>query len=203
MSSSPTRVTHLRELTTSVDGDDAHSLQVALTALVSQLGVTVGSYRGLQLTVVDHGSSVTLTEFTTDSTPPATSLRVSLALIMTAADRDSRVGFYAATPGALVDLAADLSYSVGLATTTHRPVPGGGPRAANNARPVIELDGDLPPPSLISGLVGVAELSSINRAVGFLIGQGQLPEDAHDTIRRGAAAAEIDVHLFAARLLRR
>jgi hypothetical protein len=58
-------------------------------------------------------------------------------------------------------------------------------------------------PPLQSGLAGLAEVSTINRATGFLIGQGHPPELAHDILRRAAARAGMDVHFFAASLLRR
>ncbi len=118
-------------------------------------------------------------------------------------DGDSRIVFYAATPGALVDLAADLSHALGVPTITGRVSDGGEPADVAGHDAAIRLDDDLPPVSMVSGLVGLAELSTINRAAGFLIGQGHLPVDAHDTLRRGASAAGLDTHLFAARLLRR
>ena len=67
----------------------------------------------------------------------------------------------------------------------------------------IRLDADLPPVSMTSGLVGSEELTTINRAVGLLIGQGHLPGDAHDLLRRGALAVGLDADRFAARLLGR
>jgi hypothetical protein len=49
----------------------------------------------------------------------------------------------------------------------------------------------------------MAELSTVNRAIGFLIGQGHIPSDAHEILCRGAAGAGVEVHVFAAGLLRR
>ena len=67
----------------------------------------------------------------------------------------------------------------------------------------IALDADLPPPTLVSGLTGLDELATINRAVGLLIDQGHHPVQAHATLQRHAAGAGIAPHVYAARLLRR
>jgi hypothetical protein len=68
---------------------------------------------------------------------------------------------------------------------------------------LIVLDADLPPPATISGLVGLDQLTMINRAVGILIDQGQHPNHAHAALLDHAAAAGVDPHIYAARLLRR
>ena len=67
----------------------------------------------------------------------------------------------------------------------------------------MRLDGDLPPVTMTSGIAGLEELSTINRAVGVLIGDGHRPEAAHDILRRGASVAGTDTHQFARRLLGR
>jgi hypothetical protein len=46
------------------------------------------------------------------------------------------------------------------------------------------LDADLPPPTTMSGLIGLDELSTVNRAVGILVDQGHHPNQAHATLRR-------------------
>ena len=65
------------------------------------------------------------------------------------------------------------------------------------------LDADLPPPTTISGLVGLDELTAINRAVGILIDQGQHPNQAHAALLGHAAAAGVEPHIYAAGLLQR
>ena len=47
--------------------------------------------------------------------------------------------------------------------------------AGRDARLMIVLDADLPPPTTMSGLVGLDQLTTINRAVGMLIDQGHHP----------------------------
>ena len=68
---------------------------------------------------------------------------------------------------------------------------------------VIVIDGDLPPHTLASQLTGLHEVSAINQAVGMLIDRGHDQDDAHAALRRHAAAAGVDTHISAARILRR
>ena len=68
-------------------------------------------------------------------------------------------------------------------------------------RPIV-LDADLPPPTTTSGLTGLDELSMVERAVGIMIDHGHHPDHAHATLRRHAAAAGVEPHIYAARLLR-
>ena len=64
----------------------------------------------------------------------------------------------------------------------------------------------MPPSPLASGmyeLSGMSELSTVNRAIGVLIGHGQHPDQAADTLRRGALRDGLEPHSYAARLLER
>lgn len=192
---------HLTRLAASSD-TDAALLHDVLTALVGSLRVTAASYHGLQLTLVDGGCPVTLTEFADPDVISASSLRVDLALIVVDADPTSRIVFYAGTPGALVDLAADLQYALKVTITPRRTAPNS-LDADDDVVPMLELDADLPPVSTVSGLTGLAESSTINRAVGLLIGRGYLVDAAHDALRNGAATTDEEVHVFATRLLDR
>lgn len=191
----------LRALTAGVDGDD--SLEEALSSLVIQLRATVSSYCALQLVVMSDGHPVTLTDVVPGSESPAASLGVPLDVVVPELRTARRVVFFAVTPGALVDLAADLSHALNLPLITGRsPAADGSPTRWDGER-AIRLDGDLPADSLTCGLVGVEELSTINRAVGMLIGQGHPPKSAHRTLRRRALAAGLELHVFAAQLLGR
>jgi hypothetical protein len=49
----------------------------------------------------------------------------------------------------------------------------------------------------------VAELTVLNRAIGMLMAQGHGIEQAHQVLRREAAAAGVEPHVYAARVLRR
>jgi hypothetical protein len=201
---------HVHDLTVSI-GEDDQDLDDTLTALTTALRSTASTYCGLQLTIVENQWPVMLTAFTDGNAdghdvPVGTSLRLPLALV-SSVDGESRVVFYAGTPGAFTDLAADLSHALGGIPVEQRST------TANNAdhrgtwvdghRKVIELDADLPPISRISGLTGLAELTVLNRAIGMLIQQGHDLEQAHQLLRQEAAAAGVEQHIYAAQILRR
>jgi hypothetical protein len=198
-------VTQLQELTISIGVDD-HAVDTSLAALVVDLKVAVPSCCGLQLTITQNGFPVVLTSFAELDGSVATSLRLQLWLLDPALKAASRVVFYARTPGAFVDLAADLGYALGGADTMAREQEenhrGNRFGPVDGHRPGIELDADLPPPTRVSGLSGLTDLSTINRAVGVLIANGHDPDDAHETLREQAAAASLEPHAWAMWLLR-
>ncbi len=100
----------------------------------------------------------------------ASSLRLPLG--PTAADTaGTTVAFYADRPGALVDLAADLTAALRLPLTA------------------AELDGPLPTEVISSGVVGLADFTVVSRAVGVLIAQGLTVAEA-----RTALASPDDGH---------
>jgi hypothetical protein len=198
---------HVRDLTASI-GQDDRDLSDTLVALTTALRSTASSYRGLRLTIVENVWPVTLTAFTDGpDVPVTTSLRLLLGLVSRMVDGESRVVFFAGNPGALTDLAADLSHALGGV-----PVDGRSSTANNKDhhathvdghRRVIELDADLPPVSRRSGLTGLAELTVLNRAIGILVDQGHDIEQAHHALRRDAAAAGVEPHIYATRILGR
>jgi hypothetical protein len=203
---------HLQDLTASI-GQDDQDLDDSLAVLTAALHSTATTYCGFQLTLVENQWPVTLTAFTDGhdadghDIPVGTSLRLPLVLVSPAVDPESRVVFFAVTPGAFTDLAADLSYALGgipvdLALPAVDGVDQRGTRADGQRR-VIELDVDLPSRSRVSGLAGLAELTLLNRAIGILVAQGHDIEHAHQVLRRDAAAAGVEPHVYAARILRR
>ncbi len=249
---------NLFALIISLDGPDqpdqaGEAVAGSLTALVADLRRAVPSYRGLQLTITQHGYPVVLTAFTDDpgdlhagqddghadrtvidpspngTAPDGTapdgghpdgvgaagvvsSLRLPLELLNGGFEAGSRVVFYAATRGALVDLAADLTYAVGATGTNATMVryqQASGPADSDGDRtdpgdgrwPGISLDTDLPPSTRSFGLSGLDELSTINQAVGVMIDHGHHPDEVHATLRRHAAAASAAPHAFAVALL--
>jgi len=206
---------HLKDLTASV-GQDDQDLDDALTALTAALKSTAATYCGLRLTIVENQWPITLTAFTDGhdadghDVPAGTSLRLPLALVSPAVDHGSRVVFFAVTPGAFIDLAADLSYVLGGIPVSQASPPADGDDHRDHGgagldghRRAIELDLDLPLPSRVSGLTGLAELTVLNRAIGMLVAQGNDIEQAHQLLRRDAAAAGAEPHVYAARILRR
>ena len=191
-------VAHLRDLVESVGAGD--TLSGPLAALVEDLRTAVSSYQGLRLTLVLDGWPVTLTAFDyIDGQRPAASLRLALSELGPGFDPQSWIVFYAGTPGAFVDLAADLDY-------LHRArEPGSHPSGVDGDRdghrPAVRLDVDLPPVSVVSGFSGLIEYATINRAVGVLIDRGHRPDHAHAVLRRAAAADGLALPDYAAHLL--
>jgi hypothetical protein len=197
---------HLQDLTASI-GEDDQDLDDTLAVLTAALHSTATSYCGFQLTIVENQWSVTLTAFSDGHhVPVGTSLRLPLVLVSPAADPESRLVFFAGTPGAFTDLAADLSYALGgIPVGQASPAVDGVDQRethVENRRGAIELDVDLPPLSRVSGLTGLAELTFLNRAIGMLVAQGRDIEQAHQLLRRDAAAAGVEPHIYAARILR-
>jgi hypothetical protein len=197
-------ISQLQDLTVSI-GDDDHVVDVSLAALMVDLEVAVSSYCGLQLTITQNGFPVVLTAFAKRKDIVAASLRLPLSLLDPAFEADSRVVFYARTPGAFVDLAADLTYALrdgytmdGASSDNHG---GDGLRQIDGHRSSIQLDGDLPPPNRVSGLSGLADLSTINRAIGVMIARGHHPDEAHEALRHHAAAFGLEPHAWAVRVL--
>jgi hypothetical protein len=199
-------IDQLQELAASIGGDD-HAVDNSLAALGVDLKAAVPSYCGLQLTITQHDFPVVLTAFAEFNGSVATSLRLPLWLLDPALEVYSRVVFYARTPGAFVDLAADLAYALAHDSVTgdrdsSDSRGGDGLRRVDGHSGSIELDADLPPPTRESGLSGLTDLSTINRAVGVMIANGHHPDDAHDTLRRHAGAAGLATLAWAARMLR-
>ncbi len=198
----------------STDGNDGQAIDKRLTVVVTTLRAAVPSYRGMSLTLVHHDHPVRVTAFVPpeDGEAVTASLRIPVSSLVPRSDPGSRIVFYAATPGAFVDLAADLDYllqtQIGSLDEPEPPAWSGhlGGRSpstgADGHRPML-LDSDLPPATLLSGMTGLEELSIINRAVGILVAKGHHPERAHAVLRRRAASAGVEAHVYAARLLRR
>jgi hypothetical protein len=203
---------HVSELASSI-GLDTDALHVPLKALVGDLRAAVPSYRGLQLTIVHGGQPVILTDLLPTEADGAvlSSLRVPLSAVGPDHDDGSRVIFYAGTPGALVDLAADLCYVLKTSVIT---VSAGSEQAGFNGNgraeqrqtqvtPSLVLDADVLLSTSVSGLTGLSELSAVNRAVGILIDQGHDLGQAYGRLRREATTAGVEVHVYAARMLGR
>jgi hypothetical protein len=184
--------------------DDA--LDASLAALTADIEAAVPSYLGIQLTIRQNGHPVTLTRIAPHRTA-TTSLRIPLTVLGTRFDPDSRVTFYAAAAGAFVDLAADLSYALHVPTSTDRSTDGSDSedrwRGRVDGDRGITLDADVAPSALVSGVSGLSELSTINRAIGVLIDHGHHPDQAGDTLRCDASSEGLEPNSYATRLLGR
>jgi hypothetical protein len=199
-------VAHLQDLTASI-GQDDQDLDDTLAMLTAALHSTASTYCGFQLTIVENQWPVTLTAFSDGHhVPVGTSLRLPLVLVSPAVDPESRVVFFAGIPGAFTDLAADLSYALrGMPVDQAWPAADGVDQRGTHVdgrRRAIELDVDLPLLSRVSELTGLAELTVLNRVIGMLVAQGHDIEQAHQVLRRDAAAAGAEPHIYAARVLR-
>ena len=190
--------TQLHQLSNTELGSD--TLDDTLLALTANLEAAVPSYLGLQLTIIENAWPVILTAIRPDPVA-TTSLRLPLAVLGPHFDPQSRVTLYATIPGAFVDLAADLGYARHLPTATNHVTDEAGNSTRHGPRNgglQIALDADLPPSTRISGMSGLAELSTINRAIGILLGQGHRPDRASETLRRNAFQQALNPYTHAA-----
>jgi hypothetical protein len=152
----------LRMLTAALDEPDADVLQ-SLHHLGVDALAAVPSYLGLS--VAADGSVPPFT-FTTLEGSAAEDVRTSLRLTLPGvgdgqASPSVALTLYAGTPGAFVDLAADMAWLSGrppgdFALDQHLSVPAGSGDATR---------------------LGVASI--VNQAVGVLIGRGYTPKEAH------------------------
>lgn len=182
------RLAHgLAALSQSLDSPGV-DLEAGLRTLIADLRRAVASYTGLTLTITLDGQDVSVTVRDDEATTPvrmkhATSLLIPLDAL-TPAGTAGTLLLYAATPGAFVDLAADLSFALG----------------GNGSR--LVLDGHLDPPAVSTGITGLREHSAINQAIGVLIGRGHTPESAREELHRLAALDHDDLPAAAERLIR-
>ena len=150
-----------------------------LEALASDAATAIPSYLGLSVRVRTQDSHVELTTLAhhDDLAAITTSIRVPLS------DPTSSVGddaplvliLYAQSAGAFVDLAADLAWLTG------RPLKG------------VRLDEDLSGPSPYAATRSLRHQSSIDQAIGVLIGAGRTPEQARTELTARATAAGVEV----------
>jgi hypothetical protein len=174
-------VAQLAALTQALDDDV--DLEAQLRVLIADIEAAVASYAGLTMTVVAGGQEISFTARTIGTTGEITaSLRIPLDGEPTS-PTGSRLVLYATTPGAFVDLAADLSYTLALE-----------PR-------MLALDADLVAPPPGPAATGLADHSMINQALGILIDQGHTLESAHSALRHLAEIGSLDLAAAAERLL--
>lgn len=166
-----------------------------LTVLVSTLSETVSGYAGLRLTLVHDGHPVQLTAMFPAASDQAvvTSLRLPLPPVSGELEDGGELVVWSSVPGSLVDLAADVGYVLQNVTNG----PDGGESSG------VELDADLPRPDARSGVNGLDELATVNRAAGVMIGRGHDPRSVQEVLRQRAAEEGLSAYAWAVRLLRR
>jgi len=171
----------LARLTDALD-DPATDLADLVSLLHDAFVVAVPSALGLAFTIRASPAEVTVSTLDGAATAVATSLQVPLAS-WTDLEPGSAVIFYAATTGALVDLAADLGWLL-------------------NLRSDVVLDGHLPNAQQPEATSGLAELSVIQQAVGVLIDRGRTPQAGRDELQTLARESDRTVHAVAAQVIR-
>jgi hypothetical protein len=159
-----------------------------LAELVHRLGdscsLAVGSYLGFSISLVvdEVVVSVSVLEEFLDPSEIATSVMFSLTALGDHAP-GGEIVLYAGTPGAFVDLAADLTYAL---------------RAGPDA---VRLDQHLTPPDPALGASGTA-LSEQNQAIGILLERGHDHDKALAELKRLARLDAISVQSAAQRLIK-
>ncbi len=128
----------------------------------------VASCTGLRLTVLVDGDAVVLDTLSGSTARVAVRTSLLVPLPTSGSVATSTLTLWATTPGAFVDLAADLALD--------RPVT------------TLVLDADLPTGAAVADS-GLATLSLVQQAVGVLIAQGLSPERARTELARRAAEA--------------
>ena len=183
MEIAPELVADLARLSGALEDPDT-DLETLLRQLGRDLKDAVGSYVGLTITIQTEGglTKVTALEHGRAHQEILSSLLIPLALLAPA-QQGSSVILYGARSGAFVDIAADLSWALGVSPS----------------RFVLDkhCDGDL----AAWTHSGLAELSAINQAIGALIERGSPPDEARATLRARAEDSGTEIHTVAAEIV--
>lgn len=182
-----TTTTALAVLTETLDGPGIDIAEF-LRGLATGARVAVHSYLGLSVAITTNGSPLDFAVLE-DGVRPAdirSSLMVPLSAVIGAgvsAEPVITLILYAGTPGAFIDLAADLAW------LTAHPV---GAFPLDEHRMLRQL------PDRITSL---SASITINQALGVLIGRGATPEQADVELDGRAAGAGVDRHVAASLIL--
>ena len=144
-------------------------LEGSMRLLDAALHAAIDSYLGLSISSTAGGAPVVLTAVHDAARPGPvrSSLRIPLVVLGTSGPGDALL-FYAANPGAFVDLAADVTWALA---------------AGDEA---LVLDDDLAVDLSTPAGSGLAEMSVINQAIGALIAQGFAADAAAVELRHRA-----------------
>jgi hypothetical protein len=169
---------------------DTPGIDVAdsMARLADNARLAVDSYLGLCVAIAASKERLILTVL--DDPVHVVHVRTSLFVPLspeiidpTATTTSVALIIYAATPGAFVDLAADLAWTSGRDPAEFR---------LDEHRPLTD-DG--------AGIRSLSTMSEINQALGVLIGRGAAPEEAERELYAQAAANGIDLLAAAALIL--
>ena len=164
--------------------DDDADLETTVRDFGAAAKLAVSSYLGMTVTVIAGGHEVRLNVH--DYGRAVYEIGASLLIPstdMAATESGSSLVLYAATPGAFVDLAADLTYAMQVGADA------------------LVLDAHLTPSLDNAGIDGLADMTRINQAIGILIGRGHTPAGASTELHRLAHSAETTVRVAAHRLI--
>jgi hypothetical protein len=159
-----------------------------ITKMAASARSAVESYLGLTVAINADGTQFHLAvlEDGTEADDIHTSLLIPLSpaiVAATAAVTAMSLILYAGTPGAFIDMAADLAWLTGRDPGEYR------------------LDEHRTPPPDSAGTTPLRGQSTINQALGVLIGRGFKPEDAERELYAQAATAGVDPEMAAAHIL--
>ncbi len=146
-----------------------------LTRLAADAQSAVESYLGLSVVIATRQTTFDLVVVNVDtrSEQITTSLLVPLAVAADGGEVSIGLILYAAAAGAFIDLAADLAWITGRPPEDF----------------VLDEHRSLP----TNSTTALADLSSINQALGVLIGRGATPEQAERELATRAATAGIEL----------
>jgi hypothetical protein len=159
-----------------------------ITKMTASARSAVESYLGLSVAVNADGTQVHLAvlEDGTEADDIHTSLLIPLSpaiVAATAAVAAVSLILYAGTPGAFIDLAADLAWLTGRDPSEYR------------------LDEHHTLPHDATATTPLRGQSTINQALGVLIGRGFKPADAERELYAQAATTGVDPEMAAAHIL--
>ncbi len=168
---------HLLSQALDLPGTD---LTEILTRLAADSQAAVDSYLGLSVMIASKRSAFDLSLLNegTQAAHIRTSLLVPLSPAVfgeTSATTALALILYAATPGAFIDLAADLSWITGRTIADFR------------------LDEHRTLPASYNDPTPLATMSEIDQAIGVLIGRGLTPEAAERDLYARAVTAGVDL----------
>ena len=169
--------------------DPGVDLPGMVEAVHDALLAAVPSGLGLSITIRGGATDVIVTTVEPGAVAAA-SLWVPLEALADV-QRGSCVVFYAGTPGSLVDLAADLGWTLRLEIVW----------ADLPLENTLVLDRHLVLDPDAGSVSGLSELSVVDRAVGVLLARGHTPDLAVRELRTAADKSHLSVPAVAARLM--
>jgi hypothetical protein len=180
----PALATALDLLTAALDERGSDIVQ-NLRRLTRDAAAAVPTYLGLSLIISrnDPGFTVTTLADAVVDDDIGSSLKLLLRSLDTGPRPAVALVLYAGTPGAFVDLAADLAWLRG------------------RSRADVTLDQHLEVPRGTDGAARLRRSSEINQATGVLVGLGYTPQEAHQHLDARAADDETDTYSVARLIL--